>query len=361
MELLVQYLSNVDSENDWYIFVSKTNRTMFSGVINPRFNFILCGESNEHLLRRILSEQFILPFKARNLRLDVMYFLGDVCPLVNVCPYVVKLNTFHHYTQPEGLGNLRRTYRRLLCNSSAHRAAKLIANSMDCKDDAVRFTQVSAPKVAVVDEAIDPRFTVGQPGKIIISGRTVASEFVLFVSLLYRHKNVASLIRAFSIIVRTHRLRHSLVIAGRDAENLLPELSYLAAKLGVQDRVVFLGRVPFSDLVSLYQSAALFVYPSLSETFGKPPLEAMACGCPVAASSVGSIPEVLGNAAMFFNPESVSDIADKMLAVLQDRTLRETLVRSGLERVRRFSWDRVAKETLAILQESAAHHDKDVC
>jgi glycosyltransferase involved in cell wall biosynthesis len=119
--------------------------------------------------------------------------------------------------------------------------------------------------------------------------------------------------------------------------------------LGVRERARFLGRVEFADLVRLYQSADLFVYPSLSETFGKPPLEAMACGAPVVASNVGSIPEVVGDAALLVNPNDVLDIADKIEQVITSPMMAQELVSRGRERVRHYSWERVANETISAL------------
>ena len=361
-QLLVESLAEHDRENEWYIFVSEANRGMFSKVSSPRFTFVLCGASNEHRYRRILSEQLLLPYKASRLGLDVIYFLGDVCPFVRVCPYVIKLNTFHHFREPKAIGRVRAIYRRFAGNSSAGKATRLIANSQSAKDDAISFVGLSAEKIAIIDEAIDHRFQpvdTGQTGfPVELEKLGVSANYVLFVSLLYRHKNVARLISAFSEVIRSTGSSHVLVVAGQDVENLRPEFVALATQLGIKERVVFLGRVSFADLVGLYQWADVFVYPSLSETFGKPPLEAMACGCPVVASAVGSIPEVVGDAALLCDPENDADIANKITMILTDPALAKTQVAKGYARVGHFSWSRVATETVDVLEAAAAQNSK---
>ena len=357
---LVESLARVDQQHEWFLFVSQANHVMFKDVSNPHFHRIFCPASNERMPLRILSEQTYLPFYALRYRLDVLYCLGDVCPIIPTCCYVIKLNTFHHHQIPASLSPLRRVYRRLMNDRSAHAARLLIANSTNARDDALKFTGVSPSKVSVIDEAVDEAFQPATDRQAVQAA--LATEFgltrpyILFVSLLYRHKNMWRLLEAFAQARQHMNSNQLLIFAGSDPEKRQPELEALARKLGVHEHVRFLGRVAFPDLVRLYQATDLFVYPSLSETFGKPPLEAMACGAPVVASAVGSIPEVVGEAALLINPEDVNDLAAKIVRGLTDAGLRQALIAKGYARVKRYGWQRVATETIAALELAVTRH-----
>jgi glycosyltransferase involved in cell wall biosynthesis len=176
-------------------------------------------------------------------------------------------------------------------------------------------------------------------------------DFILFVGHLYPQKNFANLARAFALIAK--QIPHDLVVAGRPRWKHEGDLQVIES-LGLQNRIHFLHIVPNHDIPAIYNQAACFVYPSLYESFGLAQLEAMACGCPVLGANAGAIPEIAGNAALLFDPHTPEDIAEKLLRVLQDAQLRETLIQKGLARVKAFTWDRCASETLQLFQEVMA-------
>ena len=122
-------------------------------------------------------------------------------------------------------------------------------------------------------------------------------------------------------------------------------------ELNLQDRVIFKGYIPDNELEWMYLNASLFVFPSLSEGFGLPILEAMSCGVPVITSNYGAMAEVAGNAALLVNPYNIDEIAEAMYKVLTDQKLKEDLIKKGLERAKQFSWEKTAKETLEVYKE----------
>lgn len=164
-------------------------------------------------------------------------------------------------------------------------------------------------------------------------------NFILYAGRLTATKNVQGLLRAFELV--KERISHSLVIAGNGkGKDSFPSM----------ERVLFKGYVSSRDLVDLYRRASLFVFPSFYEGFGLPPLEAMACGCPVVVSKVASLPEVCGDAAYYVNPYNVESIAEGMYRVATDQGLREGMIEKGFQRVKQFSWEKSAKEHLKVFE-----------
>jgi glycosyltransferase involved in cell wall biosynthesis len=173
-------------------------------------------------------------------------------------------------------------------------------------------------------------------------------RYILFVGILQPRKNVTTLLRAFSLLVREKVDRGlTLVIAGGKSWGY-QEIFETARALNLRDRVRFTGFVEDEDLAELYRGARLFVYPSLYEGFGLPIVEAMASGVPVITANTSSMPEVAGGAAVLIDPRSPEALAAAMASVLGDATLSEELRRKGLARAREFSWDAVARKTLEV-------------
>ena len=143
-------------------------------------------------------------------------------------------------------------------------------------------------------------------------------------------------------------VKHKLVVTGGGVKDYIMKVRTMCVELGLGSEVVFTGSVAKEELVYLYNLADLFVYPSLYEGFGYPPLEAMACGCPVVASNVTSIPEVVGEAAVLIDPYDVEGMANAIGRVLLDEQLRAELIKKGFKQVKKFSWEKTAKETLEV-------------
>nr|WP_256502708.1 glycosyltransferase family 1 protein [Desulfuromonas sp. KJ2020] len=171
------------------------------------------------------------------------------------------------------------------------------------------------------------------------------SRFVLFVGSIEPRKNLLRLLQAYQLLSDRLRREVKLVLAGfRGWENR--EVMAILKKL--EGDVHYLGYVTEQDLAALYNLADLFVYPSLYEGFGLPPLEAMACGCPVLVSRIASLPEVCGEAAAYLDPENVEEMTAELTRLLEDGTARGQLATKGLERAQLFSWERSAREHLAV-------------
>ena len=237
-------------------------------------------------------------------------------------PTVVTLHDVQHRDLPEFFGPARRSFRRLAYDRAARSAAAVIVTSEFVRDRARDALGLDGDRIHVVPHAID--HTVFRP-----QADEEREPLILYPARAWPHKNHARLFQAFATLRETRpHLRLVLTGGGLDRLDPLPE--------GVEN----LGEVPAAQLASLYRRAACLVYPSLYEGFGIPPLEAMACGCPVAASNAGAIPEVCGDAAVFFDPTDVEAMA---AAMVDADNRRDELRGLGLARAASYTWDETAR------------------
>jgi glycosyltransferase involved in cell wall biosynthesis len=236
---------------------------------------------------------------------------------------------------------------------AARRARRVLTVSEASKQDILHYLKVPAEKVEVIYNALDERLAVAPSAEDIDRVRQrflLTSPFVLYSGNIKPHKNVERLIEAFSLLRKGGREDLKLVIIG-DEISKYPGLRRLVHRLQLDRQVRFLGFVPDATLAALYGLASVFVFPSLYEGFGLPPLEAMAFGTPVVTSNVSSLPEVVGDAALLIDPLSPSEISAAIARVLDDDALRAELVRRGYERVRTFSWARSVKRIREVYAE----------
>jgi len=236
-------------------------------------------------------------------------------------PTIVTLHDVQHRDLPEFFGPARRSFRRLAYDRAARSASAVVVTSEFVRDRAREVLDLDSGRIHVVPLAID--HTVFRPE---LEER---EPIVLYPARGWPHKNHARLFKAFASLRET-RPQLRLVLTGGGLERLEP----------LPEGVESLGEVPASQLASLYRRAACLVYPSLYEGFGIPPLEAMACGCPVAASNAGAIPEVCGDAAVLFDPTDVDAMA---AAILEADSRRDELSTLGLARAAGFTWDETAR------------------
>ena len=230
----------------------------------------------------------------------------------------------------------------------------LIAVSENTKRDIISHFQVPGERIAVIGHGFDNNiFNTDIEERREICGRfSITEPFIVSVGVLQPRKNFQRLIKAFFSLKKTYNIPHKLVIVGGRAWQY-EEIEDLPQSLGIMKEVIFTGYLPAEDLSYLVKNADLFVLPALYEGFGIPVIEAMACGVPVVAANAGSLPEVLGDAGLQFDPYSVDDIANRMRQALNSTTLKEELVRRGLERARNFSWEKAARETLEVFKRAS--------
>jgi alpha-1,3-rhamnosyl/mannosyltransferase len=237
--------------------------------------------------------------------------------------------------------------------SSLRGADLVLTDSEFSKADMVSAIGIAAERIVVAHLGFDLelfRSTSATDKERVLGRYRISDPYILFVGKMEPRKNVLRLVQAYRLLTERRKdLRVHLVLCGGVASGG-DELMQLLAESALQGRVIMTGPVPDQDLAVLYRAAACFVIPSTYEGFGLPILEAMASGAPVLSSNRSSLPEVGGDAALYFNPDSTEEMAMLMERVLGDSALREQLISRGLGRARQFSWEKCARETLAALQ-----------
>jgi glycosyltransferase involved in cell wall biosynthesis len=248
-------------------------------------------------------------------------------------------------------------YARASMWSAAHQAHRILTVSEASKRDIIHFFNVPPEKVVVVYNAIEERFAKTPSDEAIERVREryqLNHQFVLYVGNIKPHKNLVRLIEAFATLRRRQGFNELKLLIIGDEISKLPALRRAVHTQKLHKHVRFLGYLEDETLASLYRLASVFVFPSLYEGFGLPPLEAMASGTPVVTSNVSSMPEVTGDAAVLVDPYNVGSIVDGIARVLEDPALSAELRRKGIARAREFSWERSVKRTHRLYQEVCA-------
>ncbi|HVL69220.1 MAG TPA: glycosyltransferase family 1 protein [Vicinamibacterales bacterium] len=290
-----------------------------------------------------IREQLTIPLDLRRERVDLFHAPHYVLPPLTPCKSVVTIHDCIHLRFPQYLPNrLAYVYARSSLWVATHRASRVLTVSETSKRDILRYFRVPEGKIDVIYNAIDERLGEAPTDAEVAQVREryqLNDPFVLYAGNIKPHKNLERLIEAFNTM-RKGGLEHVKLLIIGDEISKYATLRRAVHRHKLHKHVRFFGFVPDKTLASLYRLASVFVFPSLYEGFGLPPLEAMAAGTPVITSNVSSLPEVVGDAAILIDPYEPDAIAGAMRRVLTDAPLREDLRRRGLARVREFSWDR---------------------
>jgi glycosyltransferase involved in cell wall biosynthesis len=278
------------------------------------------------------------------------------------CPYIVTVHDLleHMYGAHDG-STLRRSLHFQLTRRALGKAARVLAVSQFTKSEIEKLFAIPGDRIEVLYNAIDERFLRGHASPsdrdLIAQRYLVNYPFLLYAGAIRPHKNVVRIIEAFSALKTELEKEHQmpdlkLIIIGDDLSSH-PDLRRTVIRSGVQNDVRFLGFVPIEVLRIFYDVAKVFVFPSLYEGFGLPPLEAMAHGTPVVTSNTSSLPEVAGNAAVLVNPENIFEIRRALQKALLDSALRERMKERGYEQAQRFSWTTSVARILEVYREVA--------
>lgn len=247
---------------------------------------------------------------------------------------------------------LNRWFLTLMLPRFMQRADAVIAVSEQTRRDVVRLMNIPEERIRVIYEGVDAAFRPISDAawlERVRSALDLPARFILFFSTIEPRKNLVTLLEAYAALLQQDATLPPLVVAGRKGwlyENTLKRVE----TLGLENQVRLIGWVRGTDVPALFNLAELFVFPSLYEGFGLPPLEAMACGTPVISSSASSLPEVVGDAGILFAPRDAAALAQAVRRVLDDASLRQALRQKGIQRAAGFTWARTARETLAVYE-----------
>jgi glycosyltransferase involved in cell wall biosynthesis len=342
---LIRALATVDQgKNDYVLYLTKPEVAAHPLVSDPRFQNRLLRPA-----KAIFRLPMAFPYELARRPVDILHAQYFVPPFVS-CKTVLTVHDISFEYSPQFFRPVHRWGLKTLVPRSIRRAERVLVVSQWLKESIVSLYGTPANKISVTPLAVSEHFT---PQDIASSRAYLARQFgiqqpfLLYVGNIVPGKNVEGLLRAFSQLRKKADLpQRKLVVVGPKLWGY-GSLSALIDQMGLQNEVIFPGYIPQRILPYFYSACDAFVFPSFSETFGLPVLEAMSCGAPVVASARGALPEVCGDAALLVNPDSPEEIANSLYQVLHDPELSVDLRRRGRERSAAFSWETTAARTLA--------------
>jgi glycosyltransferase involved in cell wall biosynthesis len=360
---LVKGLLAIPDGPECLVFRAKSRGEAGEAVISK-------SKTQEHLLSpplpltenvaKLWFEQISFPHACLREEVDVAHVPYFGSPLKARARTVVTIHDLIPLILPAYRGSiLVRLYTQLVA-AGARRAPAIITDSDSSRKDLTDLLGIPPERVHVIHLAVNEMFKPVRDAEILNVTRQrygLPGEYLLYLGGFDQRKNLKNLLTAFASMDHTSRTGAHLVVAGRlpkEDTTFFPDPRLVAARLGVQDRVSFIGWVPEEDKPALYSAAALFVFPSLYEGFGLPPLEAMACGTAVITSDRSSMPEIGGEGALLVDPYDVDDLVTAITTLMQNEEQRRELAAKGLEQAQRFSWQKTIAQTMAVYRSVAA-------
>ena len=343
---LLTYLPQVDTQADYFAYLGD------SRIACPGWSRRIARLNTGRPPVRILWEQVAQPWAARYDRLDLLHVPVYVGPWNSPCPVVVTVHDLSFFLYPELFRRYNRLYLQALTRRTVARAVRVIADSASTRADILRLLGTPPEKVSVIPAGVGVEMRpIGAAEQMQALRRRygLPEHIILYLGTLEPRKNLPLLLEAYAQLRRTG-CTHRLVLAGGKGW-YYEDIEATVTRLGLREEVLFPGHVPDEELPLWYNAADLFVYPSLYEGFGLPPLEAMACGTPVITSNAASLPEVVGDAGLIVDAHSAPALAEAMAQLLGDPQRRRQLRQAGLARARLFSWRATASKTAALYHE----------
>ncbi|MBI3384767.1 glycosyltransferase family 4 protein [Candidatus Gottesmanbacteria bacterium] len=373
VECLIKGLLLGNDSNDYVLLVRSAEygsiKKQVLSIKSIKAPKIIIAEARHYTVK----EQLLIPYILEKEKLDLVHFPHFNVPLLYQGRFVVTIHDLLWHetkgrevtTLPSYLYDIKYAGYRLVFANAVKRAQKVFVPSKWVKNKLISTYNIDSNKVIVTYEGIDDNYKKYQVSRSkyqgILGKYRLTKPFFIYTGSAYPHKNLKRLLEVTRILNYSSSAARSFQNSSRPfASNNNVQLAIACARdvfweklerevkeKDLQNQVKLLGFVPDEDLKVLYQEALAFVFPSLSEGFGLPGLEAMACGCPVLAANAGSLPEIYGNAVLYFNPLDTNDMAEKLQLVIGNDKLRKDLVSKGLKQAKKYSWEKMAQETLS--------------
>jgi glycosyltransferase involved in cell wall biosynthesis len=345
---LLEAMLALDSSNQYTLFYQeRTHLGQFGHYGNVKEIYVPAPG-------KLVWDQLVVPFRAAREGVDILLHPKLAVPLLSNCKTVMVLHGTERFVYPQFSYRSDILYFKTIYPFYLRRATAIISVSENARKDVLRFLNIDPDKVRTIHLAPGAHFKKVDDESFLRSVREkygLPARFLLNVGLIYPGKNIPNLLKALRLLRKDVDVK--LVIVGTGRRMFREDLE-LIDDLELQDHVLLPGYIPHEDLVAVYNLADVLVFPSIYEGFGLPPLEAMACGTPVVCSNTGSLPEVVGDAALLIDPYDISSLAEAMRCALLDSGLRKNLVGKGFQNVKRFSWEKTARQTLDLFESLAA-------
>ncbi len=346
---LVRGLAAVDRSNQYTLFLNRANCQEFS-VTSPNFETVIVPLP----LRGLLWTEHFYFARARLDRFDVVHVVMGTGPILGGGRRVITVYDLALSLGLKTASARHRLYWMRLFPLWARRADRVIAISESTQADIERIYRVPSERIRVTHMAADIMY-YPLPRSVLQEFRAthhLTADPILYVGTVNTEKNITRLLQTYRLLRDRHGIGNPLVLVGK------PCLGYdkivkAAQEMDLGDHVIFTGYVPDEELPFWYNLARVFVYPSLYEGFGLPVVEAMACGAPVVVSNKSSLPEVVGEAGVLFDPYDMEAMVAAILPVLSDNAINQQMRAKSLKQASRFSWEQTARQTIAVYEEMA--------
>lgn len=352
---LVTQVVRFAQEEQVYLFVSRDQDVppfLVDGIVPSNVQVIRLRRPTRNIF---FWDQLLWYPLLKRLRIDVFHSLAYGVPLWTPCPTIATIYDLTPLLFPQFIQHLRHHLVFRINFFTGKHARRIITLSAWSQRDLVQHLHVPPEKITVIFPGVSPQYRVLQAPQSLAAIRIryqLPEKFILYVGGFDQNKNLLTLVQAFRLLTQSSDLREpvSLVFVGT-LHPMAKVVQRAVQTSGLEAFVRFTGFVPEQDLIGIYNAAYMFVFPSLYEGFGLPPLEAMACGTPAVVSSAASLPEVVGDAALQVDPTSSEALAAAMRTLLTTPELHAQLRQQGLSRAQGFSWERAARQTLAVYRE----------
>ena len=350
VEQLIEQLQSIQSDDEYVVFLKQEAYDAFV-LPNKKWKKV-CTDVDWYGI----AEQVLMPWYIRKEHVDIMHFPHWNVPILYRGPYVVTIHDLimFHFSREDATTHGRFVYaikdsvHRMLVQYVARRAIYICTTSEFTKQDIVKTLHTQPKKIRVTYQApFVYKNAESTPDADVLQKYNITGPYILYVGNAYPHKNLKRLINAFQDIEQDGKTTYQLVLAGKQS----PWYTAVEESVGYDDRIVCTGFVPDDDLDLLYQQARLYVFPSLYEGFGLPPLEAMVHGIPVVSSNASCLPEVLGSGAIYFDPEDIKDITRALTMGIYDEEARYMVRQNAKQELMRYSSKRLGQQTYRIYQE----------
>lgn len=334
---LIQGIAEIDKENEFHVFL---NEEQYEAFICPGKNFYKYKTQAKHYS---FAEQINFWRQLESHKFDLMVFPHFNAPLLYSRPFVVTIHdlTLHKFPGGKKRDIISKLAYRLLIHTVVRKAKHCFAVSENTKKDMMKYLKVPEEKVHVCYNGVSQRFSPIHDIKCLGKFRKkhqLPENYILYTGVFRSHKNIERLIDAYALCKEKYqKFQHSLVLAGPhdSASTNIPER---IKRHGLEKDIFLTGFFPEEEMQELYSASTAYIFPSLYEGFGIPPIEAMQCEIPVACSNTSSLPEVCGDAVLYFDPYNTEEMSEALFKVISNKKLRKDLVEKGKKQSQKFSW-----------------------
>ncbi len=361
LDNLLEHLQKIDDKNTYYLFIQDDDLEGFN-LVKENFKRVpVKSRYIRNVFLRLLWEQFVLPFRLKKLKIDLLHSPHYTMPYFSSVKHVVTFHDMSFFVVPKVHTFAKRYLFRVYMWLTSRKADAILSVSNATVEDITRILKIKRDKIYVTPLGADERFFEPvEMDKGILKTYGIESEYFLYVGMIEPRKNIVRMLKAYNILPDEVKDRYKLVICGRKAWMYGDVFKYYEEN-NLEGRVLFTGFVKDEHLQHIYKRAKLLLYVSLYEGFGLPLVEAMARGIPCITSNLSSMKEVAGDAGIKVNPYDENEIRDAVVQLINGDELRTSLIEKGHKQAQNYRWTNCASETLEVYNKLEAKGRKSVC